>query len=128
VRNNIEVSRGVGINEHVLEDISPKNFLDKVQDDVTSTEGTPTQLNNFDVNDGNHAAVVLTGERKMDYSQEGDIFDSSLSWPNELDTTNQALVDELEQTLEPQIEKEPREDNGKLAVVGLSPSHFQAPD
>ena len=56
----------------------------------------------------------------MDYSQEGGGFDSSLSWPNdlvELDTTNQALVDELEQTLGPQIGKELREDNDELATL-----------
>ena len=63
----------------------------------------------------------------MDYSQEGGGFDSSLSWPNdlvELDTTNQALVDELEQTPGPQIGKELREDNDELATLGPSPSHF----
>jgi len=110
-----------------LEDISLKNPLVQVQDDVASTEGTPTQLDYFDANGGHPAAVVLTGKRNMDYSQEGGDFDSSLSWPNdlaELYTTNQALVDELEETLEPQIEKELREDNVELVTLGLSPSHF----
>ena len=62
MRNNIEVSRGGGRNEHVLEDIFLKNSLDQVQDDVASTEGTSTQLDYFDANDGHPAAVVLAGK------------------------------------------------------------------
>jgi len=98
-RTNVEVSRSGGGNEHVLEDISLKNSGDQAQDEVAPLEDTVTRSEPSHANDSHPSGIVLTGKHTMDDAQEGGDFDSSLLWPYgsaELDTTNEALVNNLE--------------------------------